>query len=143
MIAYVGTDSNIYYCDTKCAQPKCITCKAAAMHVRRDDAVRPVMLADDSPDSGPAAGGTDYGWPTISPDGKRIAYSAETHKQAEDSYAVWVYDLAHSNAMPIFESRAERIVYMVWTPDGNAVATEATLTPEPASRSAAVATRFG
>jgi TolB protein len=119
MIAYVGTDSNIYYCDTKCAQPKCITCKAAAMHVRRDDAVRPVMLADDAPDSTQPAGGTDYGWPTFSPDGKRIAYSAETHKQAEDSYAVWVYDLARSQAMLIFESRSENIVYIVWTPDGH------------------------
>jgi len=32
---------------------------------------------------------------------------------------VWVYDLARSQAMLIFESRSERIVYMVWTPDGN------------------------
>ena len=117
-IAFVGTDSNIYYCDTKCAQPKCITCKAAAIHVRRDDAVRPVMLAANGPGAGQAAGGTEYGWPTFSPDGKRIAYSFETHKQAEDSYAVWVYDLARSQAMLIFESRSERIVYMVWTPDG-------------------------
>jgi TolB protein len=117
-IAFVGTDSNIYYCDTKCAQPKCITCKAAAIHVRRDDTVRPVMLADNAPDTAQATGGTEYGWPTFSPDGKRIAYSSETHKQAEDSYAVWVYDLARSQAMLIFESRSERIVYMVWTPDG-------------------------
>jgi Tol biopolymer transport system component len=118
-ITYVGTDSNIYYCDAKCAQPKCITCKAAAIHVRRDGAIMPVMLADDAPNAGPAVGGTDYGWPTFSPDGKRIAYSAETHKQAEDSFAVWVYDLARSQAMLIFESRSERIVYMAWTPDGN------------------------
>jgi TolB protein len=117
-ITFVGTDSNIYYCDAKCASPKCITCKAAAMHVRRDDAITPVALTDAAPDAGPAAGGTEYGWPTFSPDGRRIAYSSETHKQAEDSFAVWVYDLAHSNAMPIFESRSERIVYMVWTPDG-------------------------
>ncbi len=53
-ITYVGTDSNIYYCDAKCAQPKCITCKAAAIHVRRDDAIMPVTLADDVPDAGPA-----------------------------------------------------------------------------------------
>jgi Tol biopolymer transport system component len=117
-IAFVGTDSNIYYCDTRCAEPKCITCKAAAIHVRRDDALMPVALADTAPDAGPDAGGTDYGWPTFSPDGKRIAYSAETHKQTEDSYAVWVYDLARSQAMLIFESRSERIVYLVWTPDG-------------------------
>src|ERR1700722_13554350 len=117
-IAYVGTDSNIYYCDTKCAKPKCITCKAAAIHVKSDEAIRPVMLADNGPGAGQAAGGTEYGWPTFSPDGNRIAYSSETHKQAEDSYAVWVYDLARSQAMLIFESRSERIVYLVWTPDG-------------------------
>jgi len=118
-ITYVGTDSNIYYCDTKCATPKCITCKAAAIHVQRDDAIMPVALVDTVPGAAPnAGGGTEYGWPTFSPDGKRIAYSSETHKQAEDSFAVWVYDLAHSQAMPIFESRSERVVYMVWTPDG-------------------------
>jgi len=76
------------------------------------------MLADNAPDAGQSPGGTEYGWPTFSPDGKRIAYSSETHKQAEDSYAVWVYDLARSQAMLIFESRSERIVYLVWTPDG-------------------------
>jgi hypothetical protein len=115
-ITYVGTDSNIYYCDTTCAEPKCITCKAAAIHVRRDDAIVQAALTDAAPDAGPAPA-TEYGWPTFSPDGKRIAYSAETHKQAEDSFAVWVYDLAHSEATLIFDSRTERIVYLVWTPD--------------------------
>ena len=43
-ITFVGTDSNIYYCDAKCAKPKCVTCKAPAMRVRRDDAV--VRVAD-------------------------------------------------------------------------------------------------
>jgi TolB protein len=118
-ITYVGTDANIYYCDAKCAKPKCLTCKAAAIHVRRDHAIMPVAMVDTAPDARAAATGTEYGWPTFSPDGKRIAYSSETHKQAEDSFAVWVYDLARSQATLIFESRTERIVYMVWTPDGN------------------------
>ena len=113
-ITFVGTDSNIYYCDTKCSEPKCITCKAAAIHVRRDDAIVPV--ADSFPDAGPASV-TEYGWPTFSPDGKRLAYSSETHKEADNSFAVWVYDLARSQPTQIFESRAERIVYLAWLPD--------------------------
>jgi dipeptidyl aminopeptidase/acylaminoacyl peptidase len=117
-ITFVGTDANIYYCDAKCAEPKCITCKAAAIHVRRDDSDTIVRVADTVPGEGAAAGATAYGWPTFSPDGKHIAYSSETHKQAEDSFAVWVYDLARSQALPIFESRTERIVYLVWLPDG-------------------------
>jgi Tol biopolymer transport system component len=116
-ITFVGTDSNIYYCDGKCPQPKCITCKAAAMHVRRDDARDDAIVkVDAAPEASPGAA-TVYGFPTFSPDGKRIAYSAETHKQGEDSFAVWVYDLARSDAMLIFESRSERIIYMVWLPD--------------------------
>lgn len=116
-ITFVGTDSNIYYCDTKCAEPKCITCKASAIHVRRDDSIMRVMFAQGSPDGGGRASDTAYGWPTFSPDGKRIAYSSETHKQSEDSYGVWVYDLARHQAMPIFENRSERVIYMVWLPD--------------------------
>ncbi len=113
-ITFVGTDSNIYYCDTKCSEPKCITCKAAAINVRRDDAIVPV--ADSVPDAG-RAGATAYGLPTFSPDGKRLAYSSETHKEAETSFAVWVYDLARSQPAQIFESRIERIVYLAWLPD--------------------------
>ena len=110
-ITFVGTDSNIYYCDAKCHEPKCITCKAAAMHVRRDDARdNAIVKVDAVPEAGPGPGATEYGFPTFSPDGKRIAYSAETHKQGEDSFAVWVYDLARSDAMLIFESRSERII---------------------------------
>jgi Tol biopolymer transport system component len=118
-ITYVGTDSNIYYCDAKCAEPKCITCKAAAIHVRRNDGRdRMIVPIDALPDQGPPDNSNDYGWPTFSPDGTRLAYSSETHKPGEDSFAVWVYDLAHSQATQIFESRTDRIVYMVWLPDG-------------------------
>jgi Tol biopolymer transport system component len=113
-ITFVGTDSNIYYCDAKCPEPKCVTCKAAAIHVRRDDAIVPV--ADSAPDAGPAIA-TEYGLPTFSPDGKRLAYSSETHSQSGDSFVVWVYDLARSQPMQIFESRAERILYLAWLPD--------------------------
>ena len=120
VIAFVGTDSNIYYCDAQCRAPKCITCKAAAIQVRRDDAREPaiVRVAGSARDAGPGGNTTDYGWPTFSPDGKRIAYSSETHKQAEDSFAVWVYELGHLQSTQIFESRSERIVYMLWLPDG-------------------------
>src|SRR5260370_19108702 len=50
-ITFVGTDSNIYYCDTKCAQPKCITCKAPAMPVRRDDGIVQVADSDQVADA--------------------------------------------------------------------------------------------
>jgi dipeptidyl aminopeptidase/acylaminoacyl peptidase len=118
-ITFVGTDSNIYYCDAQCPEPKCITCKAAAIHVRRDDAHEPatVPVADAAPDA-PAGNIAAYGWPTFSPDGKRIAYSSETHHQAETSFAVWVYDLARRRSTEVFESRSERIIYMLWLPDG-------------------------
>src|SRR4030088_903580 len=64
-IAFVGTDSNIYYCDAKCAQPKCITCKAPAMRVRRDDGIVMVQ-GDESPlrpegPGGHPANSTEYG----------------------------------------------------------------------------------
>src|SRR5258705_7852198 len=82
-IAFVGTDSNIYYCDAKCAKPKCITCKAPAMRVEGDDYV--VSIADgdvqfrpeEPPQEGPRErppNSTEYGLPTFSPDGKRLAY---------------------------------------------------------------------
>ena len=117
-ITFVGTDSNIYYCDTRCSEPKCITCKAAAIHVRRDHGRQAaiVPVADSVPDAG-RAGATAYGLPTFSPDGKRLAYSSETHQQADNSFAVWVYDLARSRPTQIFESRAERIIYLAWLPD--------------------------
>jgi Tol biopolymer transport system component len=114
-ITFVGTDANIYYCDTKCAHPKCITCKAPAMRVRRDDGV--LLVADDRSEER-SGNSTEYGLPTFSPDGKRLAYWSEGHKDADNSFALWVYDLARQQPTQIFESRTERIVYMSWLSDG-------------------------
>src|SRR5258708_22335665 len=125
-ITFVGTDSNIYYCDTKCAQPKCITCKAPAMRVRRDDGIVAVAdgdrvaQGDNEPPESPehSGNGIEYGLPTFSPDAKQIAYWSESHKDAENAFALWVYDLARQQATQIFESRSERVVYMTWLSDG-------------------------
>src|SRR6266403_6009976 len=87
-ITFVGTDANIYYCDTKCAQPKCITCKAPAMRVRRDDGIVPI--ADDDSAERPGIS-IEYGLPTFSPDGKQIAYWSENHKNPDAAFALWVY----------------------------------------------------
>ena len=63
-------------------------------------------------DRAPQKGG-GYAGLIFTPDGKRLAYSSETQKKADNSFAVWVYDLARSLPTQIFESRAERIVYLV------------------------------
>src|SRR5712664_4757670 len=96
-ITFVGTDSNIYYCDAKCAQPKCITCKAPAMRVRRNDPIMRVADGDAQfrPEEPPGErprerppNSTEYGLPTFSPDGKRIAYWSEGHKDADSAFAL-------------------------------------------------------
>jgi Tol biopolymer transport system component len=126
-ITYVGTDANIYYCDAKCSQPKCITCKGAGAHVQRGtsivDATWQVQLPGipeqpGRPDENAPQTGAEYGWPTFSPDGKMLAYSSETHKKDGTSYAVWVYDIARQSPIEIFESRTERVIYLVWLNDG-------------------------
>src|ERR1700687_2039889 len=126
-ITFVGTDGNIYYCDAKCAKPKCITCKAPAMRVEGDDYIVPIADGDVQfrpeapPEEHPGerpGNSTEYGLPTFSPDGKRLAYWSEGHKDADNAFALWVYDLARQQATQIFESRSERIIYMRWLADG-------------------------
>src|SRR5512135_1188471 len=120
-ITYVGTDSNIYYCDARCAEPKCVTCRREGTHVRRDDGLRPVALSTvQVPDEGRPPE-TEYGWPTYSPDGKRLAYTSLSHKGGTTSYAVRVFDIAHQDTTQIFESRTERIIYLTWLRDGEHV----------------------
>jgi TolB protein len=117
-ITFVGTDANIYYCDANCPEPKCVTCKTTATHVRREGGFVPVVaqLAQGPEERRPSD--AEYGWPTFSRDGKRIAYVSESHKGGADSFAVWVFDIAQHRAMQIFESRSERIIYVTWLPDG-------------------------
>jgi Tol biopolymer transport system component len=48
-----------------------------------------------------------------------LAYSSESHKPGENSFAVWVYDLAGHTRIQIFESRTDRVVYVTWLPDNS------------------------
>ncbi|HEY6418677.1 MAG TPA: hypothetical protein VIX59_06700 [Candidatus Binataceae bacterium] len=113
-IVFVGTDSNIYYCAGNCADPKCLTCPTEGMHVRRDAGIIDAAFltaADEAPHN------AEYGWPTFSPDGKRLAYSSAARTSHGPSFAVWVYDLAKHEATQVFESRTERIIYLAWLSD--------------------------
>jgi dipeptidyl aminopeptidase/acylaminoacyl peptidase len=113
-IVYVGTDSNIYYCAGNCAEPQCLTCPVSGMHVRRDDgALVPAAFAPAA-----AAGTAAYGWPTFSPDGKRLAYSSTKRVNGALSHGLWIYDFAKHDATELFESRSQSIVYIDWLPDG-------------------------
>jgi Tol biopolymer transport system component len=126
-VVYVGTDSHIYYCTGKCVEPVCVTCKTEGTHVRRDTAgmlaaaFRPAQEEELPPGAQPPEAapqrGTFYGWPTFSPDGKRIAYSSITQKADGNDYAVWVYDIKLHQPTQIFESRTERVVYVDWLSD--------------------------
>ncbi len=113
-LAYVGTDSQIYYCAGRCAEPQCLTCPVPGMHVRRDGAA--VLPAEFVPADVPAT--MAYGWPTFSPDGKRLAYSSAGRTSGGPSYGVWLYDFARHEATELFESRTQSIVYIAWLPDG-------------------------
>ena len=118
-IVYVGTDSNIYYCNGNCGEPSCITCKGEGAHVMRQRETGIVRAAFDLAQAEhPEESHIEYGWPTFSPDGKQIAYSSIDEKPDGSTYAVWVYDIAKHQPTQIFESRSQRIVYVDWLNDG-------------------------
>jgi len=112
-IVFVGIDNNIYYCPVNCDRPRCITCPPEKMQVRSSGGVRQALFspADDQPEP------VDYGWPTFSPDGKRIAYSSFAHHKTGESLGAWVFDVGKAEATEIFESHTERAVYFFWLPD--------------------------
>jgi Tol biopolymer transport system component len=111
-LTFVGTDNNVYYCTADCDKPRCLTCPTEGMHVRREGGFRAASYTpvQDQPR------GADYGWPTFSPDAKRIAYSSRSRTKSGDSFGVWIYDLATGDATRLFESRTERVVYLYWLP---------------------------
>ncbi len=127
-VVYVSTDNNIYYCTGRCLEPVCVTCKTEGTHVRRDTGVTAAafgLAQEEEMPPGleppgappPQQQGPLYGWPTFSPDGKRIAYSSITQKPDGGDYAVWVYDIKLHEPTQIFESRTERVVYVDWLAD--------------------------
>jgi len=123
-IVFVGTDNNIHYAHDAAAKPECLTCPAEGMKVQRSSDLQPVVYQPvqipefpSPPQEKPHREATEYGWPTFSPDATRIAYSSVTQGPHGDSYAVWVYDLAHHQASQIYTSRTEHVVYIYWLAD--------------------------
>ncbi|MFZ0887240.1 MAG: hypothetical protein WA005_02200 [Candidatus Binataceae bacterium] len=113
-IAYVDTDSNIHVCEGDCKKPQCLTCPVASMEARRRDRVLPVRLAPVAA----ASEDTEYGWPTFSPNGRKLAYVSARGRRAAQNFGVWVYDFDKKESLKIFESPTERGIYMYWLPDG-------------------------
>ncbi len=116
-ITYIGTDSNVYYCAGDCSKPECLTCPIEGEHVRSKPRGG-IVAADFRPTESSDHSVSQYGWPTFSPDGTRIAYSSVTRTQGGASFALWVYNLKQREAIQIFESRTEHIDYIYWLPGG-------------------------
>jgi serine/threonine-protein kinase len=58
----------------------------------------------------------DYRYPTLSPDGKRIAI--ELHQEGRAS--IWIYDLSRQTMSPLAFESVDQVI-PVWTPDGQYV----------------------
>ncbi len=117
-VAYIGTDNNVYIAKGD-AKPNCLTCPIEGEQVRRETVGRFETAALKMTADPANAKGSQYGWPTFSPDGKRIAYASATPSKMGMSFGLWVYDLASRNATEIFASPSEPIDYIYWLPDGN------------------------
>jgi len=111
-IAFVGTDSNIYYCKRDCVTAECLTCPIRGLEVRASglvDAVLPVAKQEPA----------DYNWPTYSPDGTKLAYVSTRRGQDGPVFGIYVFDFKTRNAIQIFESPSERPIYLFWPADSD------------------------
>jgi len=111
-LAFVGIDDNIYECSGDCARPRCVTCPVKGTEARAAG-MRPVAFEQPQDD-----GADKFGWPTYSPDGRKLACLSSGGKQGRPSYGVYVYDLDKMISTRIFESSTERGIYLFWLPDG-------------------------
>jgi Tol biopolymer transport system component len=125
-LAFVGTDYNIYECNGDCTKPHCLTCPVPATEASAAW-LEPAALAPAQAEGS----GTEFGWPTYSPDGRKLAYVSASGKRSNPSFAVYVYDLDKRVALKIFESATERAIYVFWLPDGSRLSF---LVTEPDSR---------
>lgn len=99
-LVYAGLDGNLYRVRIDGGQPHLIT---------RD-------LAPSNDQS------YFYLWPTISPDGQRIAYMRATiEKQNVASSGIYVANLDGTGELPIWQSTTDSPVYYAWSPDSKAL----------------------
>jgi len=115
-IAYVGTDSNIYYCKHDCSKAECLTCPINGLEVRAPrlmrapgiiDALLPISRQEPA----------DYNWPSYSPDGTKLAYVSTGQGPDGPLFGVHVYDFKLKSAIQIFESPELRPIYLFWLAD--------------------------
>ena len=111
-ITFVGTDSNIYYCQRDCVTAECLTCPVRGLEVRATGLIDAVLpMAEREP--------ADYDWPTYSPDGTKLAYVSARRTENGPEFGVHVYDFKVKHAIQIFDSPSERPIYFFWLADSH------------------------
>jgi Tol biopolymer transport system component len=100
-LVYVGSDGNVYRLGLAGSQPRLVT---------RDQA--------------PSKGQSYYDlWPTISPDGRRIAYMRATLENQNPTLAeIDVVNLDGSGEKQLWQSTTDNPVYYAWSPDSASLA---------------------
>ncbi len=116
-IAFIGTDNNVRACSGACDRPRCITCPSHGTQVQLSPNRLPLRLVQEV-EPGPAPRPMHYGWPTFSPDGKKLAFAWAGPRADGNLFGVSVYEFNTAQTLDIFASRSQKIVYVSWTPDG-------------------------